>query len=141
GVRSRGRGRPNLHQRPRGADRDRTVRRHVTATADMESPLARLSVEQLEELGHEFDAIHDEVYEDLGDRDRRYIVAMIELHRRLAVMARALLIASRFWPAWVLGTAFNSMAKILENMEIGHNVLHGQWDWMNDPQIHAPPWD
>ncbi len=33
------------------------------------------------------------------------------------------------------------MAKILENMEIGHNVLHGQWDWMNDPQINSSTWD
>ena len=33
------------------------------------------------------------------------------------------------------------MAKILENMEIGHNVLHGQWDWMNDPVINSRAWD
>src|SRR3954447_15970215 len=111
------------------------------STAEIESPLARLSAEQIEELGREFDAIHDEVYNDLGDRDRRYIVAMIEMHRRLAVLARALLVASRFWPAWIAGTTANSMAKILENMEIGHNVLHGQWDWMNDPQIHSSTWD
>ena len=25
------------------------------------------------------------------------------------------------------------LAKILENMEIGHNVMHAQWDWMRDP--------
>jgi NADPH-dependent stearoyl-CoA 9-desaturase len=107
----------------------------------IESPLARLTDEQIEELGREFDAIHDEVYESLGDRDRRYIVSMIALHRRLAVLARVLLLASRFRPAWVAGTAANSAAKILENMEIGHNVLHGQWDWMNDPQIHSTTWD
>ena len=29
------------------------------------------------------------------------------------------------------------MSKILENMEIGHNVMHGQWDWMNDPVINS----
>ena len=33
------------------------------------------------------------------------------------------------------------MAKILENMEIGHNVMHGQWDWMRDPQIHSTTWE
>ena len=33
------------------------------------------------------------------------------------------------------------MAKILENMEIGHNVMHGQWDWMNDPEIHSSNWE
>src|SRR3712207_9252083 len=26
-------------------------------------------------------------------------------------------------------------------MEIGHNVMHGQWDWMNDPDIHSSSWD
>ena len=107
----------------------------------IESPLARLSDEQIEELGREFDAIHDEVFAELGDRDRRYITSMIEMHRRLAVIGRVLLFASRFKPAWVAGTATLSMAKILENMEIGHNVMHGQWDWMNDPDIHSSTWD
>jgi linoleoyl-CoA desaturase len=114
----------------------------ATATpAAPESPLAHLTDEQLDELGREFDAIHDEVYEDLGDRDRRYIVAMIDMHRRLAVLARVLLLGARFKPAWIAGTTTNSMAKILENMELGHNILHGQWDWMNDPQIHSTSWD
>ena len=42
---------------------------------------------------------------------------------------------------WVLGTAGLSLAKILDNMEIGHNVLHGQWDWMRDPKIHSSTWE
>src|SRR4051812_1051313 len=108
---------------------------------ETESPLARLSDEQIEELGREFDAIHDEVYGDLGDRDRRYITSMIAMQRRLAVMGRVLLLAARFRPAWAAGTSALASAKILENMEIGHNVLHGQWDWMNDPQIHSSTWD
>ena len=108
---------------------------------DIESPLAHLSASQIEELGRRFDAMHDEIYGDLGDRDRRYITSMIEMHRRLAVMGRAFLVASPLRPAWAAGTAALSAAKILENMEIGHNVLHGQWDWMNDPQIHSSTWD
>jgi linoleoyl-CoA desaturase len=110
-------------------------------TTVIESPLAHLTDEQLEQLGKELDAMHDEVYDDLGDRDRRYIVSMIEMHRRLAVLARVLLLGSRYRPLWAAGTAANSLAKILENMEIGHNVLHGQWDWMNDPYIHSSTWD
>jgi NADPH-dependent stearoyl-CoA 9-desaturase len=107
----------------------------------IESPLARLTDEQIDELGREFDAIHDEVFAELGDRDRRYITSMIDMHRRLVVLARVLLFASRYRPAWVAGTATLSMAKILENMEIGHNVMHGQWDWMNDPDINSASWD
>jgi NADPH-dependent stearoyl-CoA 9-desaturase len=117
----------------------------TTATAPVdthiESPLAHLSEEQLEELGREFDAIRDRVMAELGDRDRRYIESMIAMQRRLAVLGRVLLLASRNRGAWAAGTAALSAAKILENMEIGHNVMHGQWDWMNDPRIHSSTWD
>ena len=41
----------------------------------------------------------------------------------------------------MLGTACLAVAKILDNMEIGHNVLHGQWDWMRDPKIHSSTWE
>jgi linoleoyl-CoA desaturase len=113
----------------------------LAAEDEVESPLARLSEEQIDELGREFDAIHDQVYDDLGERDRRYIESMIEMHRRLLVLSRVWLLASRYRIPWIAGTASLSMAKILENMEIGHNVLHGQWDWMNDPYINSSTWD
>jgi NADPH-dependent stearoyl-CoA 9-desaturase len=110
-------------------------------TTMIESPLRHLTDEQLDNLGREIDAIHDAVFAELGDRDRRYITSMIEMQRRLAVLGRVLLFASRYKPAWAAGTAALSLAKILENMEIGHNVMHGQWDWMNDPYIHSSSWD
>jgi fatty acid desaturase len=107
----------------------------------IESPLTRLTPEQIEQIGHEFDAIHDQVKAELGDRDRVYITSMIEMQRRLVVLARVLLFAARHRPVWLAGTTVLSLAKILENMEIGHNVMHGQWDWMNDPQINSSTWD
>ena len=109
--------------------------------AEPENPLHRLTPEQLEALGREFDELHEQVKEDLGERDAAYIRSIIELHRRLGLVGRTELLAASFWPAWVLGTATLSVAKILENMEIGHNVLHGQWDWMNDPVINSQAWD
>ena len=119
-----------------------TATADTEAADDVESPLARLTDEQIEQLGKEFDAIHDQVYSELGDRDRRYITSMIEMHRRLAVHGPGH--APRRPATGPPGSAarpLNSAAKILENMEIGHNVLHGQWDWMNDPQIHSSTWD
>jgi NADPH-dependent stearoyl-CoA 9-desaturase len=107
----------------------------------VENPLAKLTDEQLEAIGREFDELHAEVKADLGERDARYIRGVIALQRRLALLARLELFASRWKPAWALGTASLSAAKILENMEIGHNVLHGQWDWMNDPVINSKAWD
>jgi fatty acid desaturase len=112
-----------------------------TGTEEPHNPLARLTSEQIEELGREFDAIHDEVFAELGDRDARYIRSTIKLHRQLVLAARAMLLGSRYKPLWVGGTAALSVAKILENMEIGHNVMHGQWDWMNDPDINSQNWD
>src|ERR1700722_1869680 len=76
---------------------------------DGENPLARLSPEQLDALGREFDAIHDEVYADLGDRDARYIRSTIKLHRHLVLAARALLLGSRYRPLWLAGTAALSL--------------------------------
>src|SRR5699024_3485774 len=107
----------------------------TAATAEIVSPLKLLSPEQLEQLAAEFDAIGDRVRADLGERDRRYIESMIQLQRRFAVIGRALLLGSANRGARAGGVAALSAAKILENMEIGHNVLHGQWDWMNDPRI------
>ena len=42
---------------------------------------------------------------------------------------------------WTVGTAALFTAKCIENMELGHNIIHGQWDWMNDPEIHSNTWE
>ena len=112
----------------------------VTAEAS-ENPLHRLTAEQIEQIGKEFDELHEQVKADLGDRDATYIRSMIAFQRRLALMGRAELFASRWRIPWAVGAATLGMAKILENMEIGHNVMHGQWDWMNDPVINSRAWD
>ena len=113
----------------------------TTAPNPTDHPLHRLSAEEKDEVGRAFQAIHDEVRADLGERDADYIKSLIEFHRRLAALSRIALMASRYPPMWALGVTGLSIAKILENMEIGHNVLHGQWDWMNDPHIHSSSWD
>jgi linoleoyl-CoA desaturase len=114
----------------------------VQATPEVsENPLHRLTPEQIEQIGKEFDELHEQVKADLGDRDATYIRSMIAFQRRLALMGRAELFASRWRIPWVLGASTLGMAKILENMEIGHNVMHGQWDWMNDPVINSRAWD
>jgi NADPH-dependent stearoyl-CoA 9-desaturase len=106
-----------------------------------EHPLARLTPRQIDEIGEAFRKIGDDVRADLGEADAHYIRSLIEFHRRLAALSRIVLMASRYTPAWLLGTSGLSVAKILENMELGHNIMHGQWDWMNDPNIHSSSWD
>jgi NADPH-dependent stearoyl-CoA 9-desaturase len=105
------------------------------------SPIAHLTAEDIELLGKELDEIRQEILDDRGDADAAYIRKVISVQRRLELGSRAVLLASMFPPAWIVGTAGLSVAKILENMEIGHNILHGQWDWMRDPKIHSTTWE
>lgn len=94
-----------------------------------------------EDFGRELDKIREGVLASLGERDAAYIRGLIAVQRKLELTGRALLFASWLPPAWAAGTAALTVAKILENMEIGHNVLHGQWDWMLDPKIHSTTWE
>jgi fatty acid desaturase len=107
-------------------------------TAD---PIAHLSAEDIESIGKELDALRQSVMDSRGDADAAYIRRVIDVQRKLELGSRAVLLLSKFPPAWVLGTVGLSVAKILENMEIGHNILHGQWDWMRDPKIHSTTWE
>ena len=96
-----------------------------------------LSQAEIAEFGRELDAIRDDVMNDLGERDARYIRKVVNTQRASEVAGRALLMAGFLPPAWLAGTGLLSLSKILENMEIGHNVMHGQWDWMNDPALDS----
>ena len=105
------------------------------------SQVAHLTHRDLEAMGRELDEIRQSVLDSRGARDAAYIRRVIDVQRKLELAGRALLLASRYRPAWVLGTACLAVAKVLDNMEIGHNVLHGQWDWMRDPKIHSSTWE
>jgi fatty acid desaturase len=110
------------------------------------TPAAHLSPEEVDAIGAELDALRAEVMDGRGAADAAYIRKMIATQRYLEMGSRAVLLFSGvkvkgIRPAWWIGTAGLSLAKILENMEIGHNVLHGQWDWMRDPKIHSTQWE
>ena len=104
-------------------------------------PTAHLTPEDIEQLGIELDAIRQDILDDRGRPRRGLHPPVIAVQRRLELGSRAVLLGSALPPLWVLGTVGLSISKILENMEIGHNVLHGQWDWMRDPKIHSTTWE
>ena len=103
----------------------------------------QLSEEQVEELGRELDALRNRVLADLGERDADYIRRIIKAQRALELSGRGLLFAGFLPAAWLGGVAALSLSKILDNMEIGHNVMHGQYDWMKDPGLDSKhfEWD
>jgi fatty acid desaturase len=105
------------------------------------SPIAHLSAQDVADLGRALDAIRAQVIASRGQRDAEYIRTVIEVQRAIELASRVVLLASLFPPAGLAGTTGLSIAKILENMEIGHNVMHGQWDWMRDPKIHSTSWE
>ncbi|MFS2295387.1 MAG: acyl-CoA desaturase, partial [Actinomadura sp.] len=110
-------------------------------TESTEAGPGRLTDEDYENIARELDALREEIMSGLGERDAAYIRRVIRWQRGLEVGGRALLLMSSLPPAWVAGTVTLAVAKILENMEIGHNVMHGQWDWMRDPKIHSTTWE
>jgi linoleoyl-CoA desaturase len=113
----------------------------TTAQITKSDPAAHLSAEDIENLGRELDAIRGQIIASRGERDAAYIRSVIDGQRKLELASRAVLLFSLFPPAWVVGTVGLSISKIVENMEIGHNVMHGQWDWMRDPKIHSTTWE
>ncbi|VEG44302.1 fatty acid desaturase [Mycolicibacterium flavescens] len=102
---------------------------------------AHLTGADIESLAVELDAIRQDIEDSRGERDARYIRRTIAGQRALEVAGRLMLAASSRRSAWWAGTVTLGVAKIIENMEIGHNVMHGQWDWMNDPEIHSSTWE
>ena len=113
----------------------------MTALLEHTAASAGLSEVDIKNLGAELDAIRDQIVASRGGRDAAYIRKVIDSQRRLELGSRAILLFSLFPPAWLIGTAGLSVSKIIENMEIGHNVMHGQWDWMRDPKIHSTTWE
>jgi fatty acid desaturase len=110
------------------------------AIADI-AAYAHLTPSDIEALGNELDSIRSDIEESRGERDAAYIRRTIKFQRTLEVASRLLIGCSRSRVGWTLGTASLTYAKCVENMEIGHNVSHGQWDWMNDPEIHSTTWE
>jgi fatty acid desaturase len=120
---------------------DQQLRPLPTTRRPAHHPAAHLSEDDVESLGRELDAVRETVLRDRGARDAAYIRRVIGVQRSLELGGRAVLLVGRGRGAWMLGTGALALAKVLDNMEIGHNVLHGQWDWMRDPKIHSSTWD
>jgi NADPH-dependent stearoyl-CoA 9-desaturase len=102
---------------------------------------AHLSDADVEALAAALEAVRCEVEDSRGAKDREYIRRAIAFQRCLEVVARLTIFASKTKVGWTVGTAALAAAKCVENMELSHNIIHGQWDWMNDPEIHSSSWE
>ncbi|WP_309043659.1 fatty acid desaturase family protein [Marinobacter sediminicola] len=103
--------------------------------------MKQMTENQLQELAQDLNSIRDEIVADLGERDANYIRRVIRLHRALEVGGRVMMPFGFIPPVFVAATVSLGLSKIIENMEIGHNVMHGQYDWMNDPSLHSQSYE
>jgi len=87
--------------------------------------------------------IRQEAQAKVGDKDARYIRRTLAFVRITEALGRGLMMFGWFPPTWLLGTFLLGLSKIVDNMELGHNVMHGQFNWMNDPKFHGDEfeWD
>ena len=109
-----------------------------------------LTPAELDRFGEELDALRARTVATLGQRDADYIRRIVAWVRWTEVAGRGLLYVGAFsllfapallWPLCVLGALVLGLSKILENMELGHNVIHGQYDWMRDPHLDGKTYE
>jgi NADPH-dependent stearoyl-CoA 9-desaturase len=96
-----------------------------------------LTADQVHEIGEQLDALRARVVADLGERDRAYLYRVVKAQRGFELAGRGLMYLGFLPPFWLAGVAALSVSKILDNMEIGHNVMHGQYDWMREPTLNS----
>ncbi|MGK2880873.1 MAG: fatty acid desaturase family protein [Mycobacterium sp.] len=102
---------------------------------------AHLDDADVESLASRLDEIRVDVESSLGAKDRAYIKRAITFQRCLEAAARLTIFGSGGKIGWAVGTTALMVSKCIENMELSHNICHGQWDWMNDPEIHSNTWE
>lgn len=101
-----------------------------------------LSDEEIQSFGVKVEAIRRETMQSLGEQDAAYIYKIRNFVRYSEITSRGMLMfAGWLPPVWLLGTGLLGISKIVENMELGHNVMHGQFDWLNDPSLNGANYD
>ncbi|WP_350655667.1 acyl-CoA desaturase [Psychrobacter sp. S1-30-MNA-CIBAN-0213] len=103
---------------------------------------------QTEALADELNAVYQSVMDSLNGKDARYIQRIYATVVYSEIVARGLLATAGRMSSkrskgsvWLLGTGLLSFSKILNNMELGHNVMHGQYDWMQHPHLNSQTFD
>lgn len=92
-------------------------------------------------FGRELDQLRSEVVASLGEADVAHIRRVIRAARYAEAAGRLALHLGLDPVSFAAGAGAVALAKILENMEVGHNVMHGQYDWTRDPELDAKAYE
>lgn len=91
-----------------------------------------------DQIEQEFEAIKQRYRQQLGAGDVAYIQGLRRKSRICELIGRGLLWISPEPLSFCLGVGFVWLHRNLEAIEIGHNVLHGQYDYFPEiPQFHS----
>jgi NADPH-dependent stearoyl-CoA 9-desaturase len=120
-----------------------------TKAKTLHERVSKLVDTQADAFAKEITALRLRILADLGAKDAQYIKRVLWSVRSLELVGRIGLLAGAFLPslwlvvAWIGGVVLLGLSKILNNMELGHNVMHGQFNWMNDPRFSGKhfEWD
>jgi len=95
----------------------------------------------LEALKRDIDELRSRVVAKIGTEDAEYIKSVRLACRALEVSGRLLIHVSLEPFSFGVGVLSLGLYKILENMELGHNVMHGQYDFMQDPTLDSKKYE
>ncbi len=99
---------------------------------------------RLEQFQLELDTLYIHVLGQVGETDAHYIRRVVAMKNLLEICGRILIFGGAvFWNpiALIVGVLALSASQIIESMEIGHNVLHGQYDFINDPKLNSKTYE
>lgn len=100
--------------------------------------LAHVDTSLFDQIEQEIDAIKQRYRGKLGTPDVKYITGLRCKSRIFEAIGRSLLWISPEPISFALGVGFVWLHRNIESLEIGHNVLHGQYDYFPEiPQFHA----
>ncbi len=103
----------------------------------MNSLSKKLTKEEIESFGKELEEIRKDIQSRVGEEDANHILKVYNTMRYNEIMGRLILHFSLDPISFAIGTGMLTISKILNNMEVGHNVMHGQYDWMNHPELNS----
>lgn len=116
--------------------------KHIDHSVHQNSKSRYLSPEQVEEFGAKVEQIRRDIMDSVGEKDAAYIYKIRNFVRYSEIASRSMLMFGGWIPpVWLFGTGLLGVSKIVENMELGHNVMHGQFDWLNDPSLSGANYD
>ena len=103
--------------------------------------MSTLTESELESFRKELDDVRAKVTASVGQEDADHVKFIRTIARTCEVSGRLLIHFSLEPVSFGLGVLGLGLYKILENMEIGHNVLHGQYDFMGDPSLDSKTYE